>query len=119
MSSFSNKAIIIIGAGVTGLSTALCLMQEGYKNVTVMAKYIPGDMSIEYTSPFAGKQQNIYKKKKRLVCSIVISTCKGAHWRTMAKNDDQLLKCKSLFTFNDTSLTFIIQLLMLLPTKSL
>lgn len=51
----SDRTIVVIGAGVTGLSTALCLLQKGYKNVTVMAKYIPGDMSIEYTSPFAGK----------------------------------------------------------------
>lgn len=46
--------IIVLGAGVTGLTTALVLKQKGYKNVTIVAKYVPGDMSIEYTSPYAG-----------------------------------------------------------------
>lgn len=46
--------IIVIGAGVIGITTALALKRNGYKNVTVVAKHIPGDKSIEYTSPFAG-----------------------------------------------------------------
>lgn len=50
----TNKPIIVIGAGVVGLSTALRLKQKGYKKVTIVAKYVPGDMCIEYTSPFAG-----------------------------------------------------------------
>ncbi|KAI8084072.1 uncharacterized protein B0P05DRAFT_578524 [Gilbertella persicaria] len=69
------KHIIVLGAGVTGLTTALLLKQKGYEQVTVVAKHIPGDMNIEYTSPYA-----------------------GAHWRTMAKNNDKLLQ-----TFDATS----------------
>jgi glycine/D-amino acid oxidase-like deaminating enzyme len=49
-----NKSIIVIGAGVVGLSTALRLKQKGYKKVTIVAKYVPGDMCIEYASPYAG-----------------------------------------------------------------
>jgi len=40
-------------AGVTGLTTALVLQREGYENITIVAKYMPGDRSIEYTSPWA------------------------------------------------------------------
>ncbi|KAG2200068.1 hypothetical protein INT47_007713 [Mucor saturninus] len=63
-----DTQIIVIGAGVVGLTTALVLKQKGYQHVTVVAKYVPGDMCVEYTSPYA-----------------------GAHWRTMAKNDDKFL----------------------------
>ncbi|KAI8144781.1 hypothetical protein BJV82DRAFT_643977 [Fennellomyces sp. T-0311] len=63
-----SKRIVVIGAGVVGLSTALHLQQKGY-NVVVLAKWLPGDMHIEYTSPWA-----------------------GAHWRTMAPNSNQLLQ---------------------------
>lgn len=53
---FMDKTnIVVIGAGVTGLTTALLLKQKGYKHVIIVAKYIPGDMNIEYTSPYAGK----------------------------------------------------------------
>ncbi len=38
-------------AGVIGLQSALSLLEEGF-NVTVVAKHIPGDESIEYTSPW-------------------------------------------------------------------
>jgi thioredoxin reductase len=50
----NSTNIIVIGAGVTGLTTALVLKQKGYKHVTIVAKCIPSDMSIEYTSPYAG-----------------------------------------------------------------
>lgn len=69
--------IIVIGAGVIGLTTALALKRSGYKNVTIVAKYIPGDKSIEYTSPFA-----------------------GAHWRTMAPNDNSLLQKFDTVSYN-------------------
>ncbi|KAI7906871.1 uncharacterized protein BX663DRAFT_494047 [Cokeromyces recurvatus] len=69
MDEKNQKTIVVIGAGVTGLTTAVSLMEKGYKKVLIVAKHLPGDLSIEYTSPYA-----------------------GAHWRTMAKNDDQLLQ---------------------------
>ncbi|KAF1800359.1 hypothetical protein V8B55DRAFT_1536843 [Mucor lusitanicus] len=73
----TNKPIVILGAGVIGLSTALQLKQKGYKTVMIVAKYVPGDMCIEYTSPFA-----------------------GAHWRTMAPNNNALLKKFDTITYN-------------------
>jgi hypothetical protein len=39
-------------AGVAGLSTALVIARRGCK-VTVVAQHVPGDLSIEYTSPWA------------------------------------------------------------------
>jgi hypothetical protein len=42
------------GAGVSGLTTAICLLREGHKNVKVIGQSIPGDLNEEYTSPWAG-----------------------------------------------------------------
>ncbi|KAG2220124.1 hypothetical protein INT45_006152 [Circinella minor] len=58
----------VIGAGVVGLTTALLLRIKGY-DVTILAKHFPGDLSSDYTSPWA-----------------------GARWKTMAPNDDPRLQ---------------------------
>ncbi|CEP16337.1 hypothetical protein [Parasitella parasitica] len=73
----TDKPIIVVGAGVIGLSVALQLREQGYKNITSVAKYIPGDVCIEYTSPYA-----------------------GAHWRTMAPNSDKLLQKFDAVTYD-------------------
>ena len=51
----TTKQIIVLGAGVTGLQTALSLLtsRAAYK-VTLLATHFPGDNSINYTSPLAG-----------------------------------------------------------------
>ncbi|KAE9986143.1 hypothetical protein EG328_006405 [Venturia inaequalis] len=49
----SRKHVVVLGAGVIGLQTAISLLEAGYK-VTIVAKHFPGDLSIEYTSPWAG-----------------------------------------------------------------
>jgi len=41
-------------AGVIGLTTALLLSRDPKYRVTVVAKHMPGDYDIEYTSPWAG-----------------------------------------------------------------
>lgn len=50
-----QKQILILGAGITGLSTALALLSSvnDYK-ITILAAHTPGDFSPEYTSPRAG-----------------------------------------------------------------
>ena len=61
-----EKHIIIIGAGVTGLQTALSLLTSqatSHYNITIIASHTPGDLAPEYTSPWA-----------------------GGHWRSHAKN---------------------------------
>ncbi|KAG0642971.1 hypothetical protein HOY80DRAFT_998107 [Tuber brumale] len=45
--------VVVVGAGVAGLTTALLLSKRGH-SVTVVAKHMPGDHDIEYTSPWAG-----------------------------------------------------------------
>jgi glycine/D-amino acid oxidase-like deaminating enzyme len=41
-------------AGVVGLTTAVLLSRDPKYTVTVIAKHMPGDYDIEYTSPVAG-----------------------------------------------------------------
>ncbi|KAF0558588.1 nucleotide-binding domain-containing protein [Gigaspora margarita] len=61
-----KQRIVVLGAGVSGLTTATLLLQQKKKfEVTVVAKHFPGDLTSEFTSPWA-----------------------GAHWRSYAINDD-------------------------------
>ncbi|KFY65898.1 hypothetical protein V496_02266 [Pseudogymnoascus sp. VKM F-4515 (FW-2607)] len=46
--------IVVVGAGVSGLTTALLLSKNPAYSVTIVAKHMPGDYDIEYTSPWAG-----------------------------------------------------------------
>ncbi|GAB1319654.1 D-amino acid oxidase [Madurella fahalii] len=46
--------IVVLGAGVSGLTCALMLAKRKENVVTVVAKHMPGDYDIEYTSPWAG-----------------------------------------------------------------
>ncbi|KAK4230323.1 FAD dependent oxidoreductase [Podospora fimiseda] len=46
--------IVVLGAGVSGLTSALQLAKQGNHQITVIAKHMPGDYDIEYTSPWAG-----------------------------------------------------------------
>ncbi|TVY30236.1 D-amino-acid oxidase [Lachnellula hyalina] len=46
--------VVVVGAGVSGLTTALLLSKKPGYNVTIVAKHMPGDYDIEYTSPWAG-----------------------------------------------------------------
>ena len=43
----------VIGAGVVGLTTGLVLQRNGYQ-VKIIAEHWPGDLDINYTSPWAG-----------------------------------------------------------------
>ncbi|KAF2115739.1 D-amino-acid oxidase [Lophiotrema nucula] len=49
-----KKNVVVIGAGVAGLTTALLLSKTGRYNIVVAAKHMPGDYDIEYASPWAG-----------------------------------------------------------------
>lgn len=46
--------IVVIGAGVSGLTSALLLARDKANKVTVVARHMPGDYDVEYTSPWAG-----------------------------------------------------------------
>jgi D-amino-acid oxidase len=43
-----RKGLVILGAGVSGLTTALLLARKNEYNISVMAKHMPGDYDIEY-----------------------------------------------------------------------
>ncbi|KAK1061781.1 D-amino acid oxidase [Friedmanniomyces endolithicus] len=46
--------VVVLGAGVSGLTTALLLARSGDYDITIIAKHMPGDYDIEYASPWAG-----------------------------------------------------------------
>ncbi|KAF3061618.1 D-amino-acid oxidase [Daldinia childiae] len=46
--------IVVVGAGVSGLTTAYLLSKQEGNVITVVAKHMPGDYDIEYASPWAG-----------------------------------------------------------------
>ena len=51
----ASSHYVVLGAGVVGLTTALELKSRyPTSDVAIVAKYLPGDKSIEYTSPWAG-----------------------------------------------------------------
>jgi hypothetical protein len=46
---------VVLGAGVIGLTTALELSSRySASKITILAKHLPGDSSVEYCSPWAG-----------------------------------------------------------------
>ncbi|KAL5322858.1 hypothetical protein ACEPPN_010837 [Leptodophora sp. 'Broadleaf-Isolate-01'] len=52
-----QKQILILGAGVTGLSTAISLLTSpstSHFRITIIAAHLPGNFSPAYTSPWAG-----------------------------------------------------------------
>lgn len=50
-----KKHIALLGAGITSLQTALSLATTSQNyTITVIASHIPGDLSLDYTSPRAG-----------------------------------------------------------------
>ncbi|KAK9763296.1 hypothetical protein K7432_010159 [Basidiobolus ranarum] len=59
-----SNSVIVIGAGVVGVTSAYLLQKAGYQ-VTILAEHLPGDFHQHYTSPWA-----------------------GAHWRSVAAAND-------------------------------
>lgn len=61
--------IVVVGAGVSGLTTAVELKRTHPEyDITIVAKHLPGDIDSEYTSPFAGANWHSFATKhdKRL-----------------------------------------------------
>ncbi|ODV60384.1 FAD-dependent oxidoreductase [Ascoidea rubescens DSM 1968] len=58
--------IVVIGAGVAGLTTAYLLAQKGH-DVTIVARNIPGDLDPHYTSPWAGANWSSFAQKDEIV----------------------------------------------------
>ncbi|KJZ79975.1 D-amino-acid oxidase [Hirsutella minnesotensis 3608] len=49
-----SNIIVVVGAGVSGLTSALLLSKSKRNAITVVSKHMPGDYHIEYASPWAG-----------------------------------------------------------------
>ncbi|KAJ5226114.1 D-amino-acid oxidase [Penicillium chermesinum] len=49
-----TRNVVILGAGVSGLTVAYLLSKQTQYSITVLAKHMPGDYDIEYASPWAG-----------------------------------------------------------------
>ncbi|OAA80141.1 D-amino-acid oxidase [Akanthomyces lecanii RCEF 1005] len=49
-----TNTIVVVGGGVSGLTSAYLLSKSKGNTVTIVAKHMPGDYDIEYASPFAG-----------------------------------------------------------------
>lgn len=50
---FGVLILIFVRAGVIGLNVALVLCEKGYSQyITIIAEHLPGDTSINYTSPW-------------------------------------------------------------------
>lgn len=50
---FSQRLVVILGAGVIACATARQLLQQGF-SVVLVAEYLPGDQDIYYASAWAG-----------------------------------------------------------------
>ncbi|KAM3466621.1 hypothetical protein MY5147_001952 [Beauveria neobassiana] len=49
-----SNTIVVVGGGVSGITSAYLLSKSKGNTVTLVAKHMPGDYDIEYASPFAG-----------------------------------------------------------------
>ncbi|KAL1625609.1 hypothetical protein SLS56_007268 [Neofusicoccum ribis] len=77
-SQLNGKHIVVIGAGVIGLQTAITLLEAG-ATVTIIAKHVPGDKAIGYTSPCIRA---------------------GAQWRTHATAEDKEIQQWDIESYN-------------------
>jgi D-amino-acid oxidase len=60
-------SVVVLGAGVIGLTVALELKKThpDYE-ITIVGHHLPGDLSIEYTSPFAGANWHSFAERDDL-----------------------------------------------------
>ncbi|KAH9835403.1 D-amino-acid oxidase [Rhodofomes roseus] len=57
-----TKEVVVIGAGVVGLTTAITIQEQGGYNVTIVAETWPSDpKTVKYTSFWAGASHGVYR----------------------------------------------------------
>lgn len=76
---------------MTGLTSAILLAEAGY-DVTIIAAHVPGDSSIEYTSPW-------YKAQSEPP-SHADANRAGAHWMTHASSNEIVQQDWDIQTYN-------------------
>lgn len=64
-----KKSVLTRSSGVIGLYTAYLLLDKGYspQDITIVAKHIPGDLSHDYASPYAGATVNTVKSEDKSI----------------------------------------------------
>lgn len=63
-----SRKIVVVGAGVIGLTSALSLKRSNPSyHITVIGHHIPGDIDIEYTSPFAGANWHSFGENDKVL----------------------------------------------------
>lgn len=64
----ASANIVVVGAGVVGLTVALQLKRANSNyNITIVANHLPGDKSIDYTSPIAGANWHSFALQNELL----------------------------------------------------
>jgi len=74
------KEIIVIGAGVVGLTTALKIQEQGTYRVTIVAETFPTDpKSSRYTSHWAGAHHVSHACDDQRQRSMLLFDCMNKH----------------------------------------
>jgi len=81
----AEKCIVVVGAGVSGLTTALILAKNSKNVVTIIAKHMPGDYDIEYSSPWAGADYSPFAK-----AGTITATWEQETWKPLANLADNV-----------------------------
>ncbi|KAJ9093579.1 hypothetical protein QFC19_008308 [Naganishia cerealis] len=90
MSSIEKSHLVVIGAGVIGLTTALLALESGKYDVTIVARDLPGDKKcIGFTSPWAGAHHFRYITKAELPAGI----SQGCMFDTVTIDTSKYLPC--------------------------
>ncbi|KAI4764315.1 FAD dependent oxidoreductase [Aureobasidium sp. EXF-3400] len=78
--------VVVLGAGVSGLTAAFILSKNKNYSITVAAKHMPGDYDIEYASPWAGANYLPYVETlaQHFLSRFVRATW-NHHWKLTSK----------------------------------
>ncbi|KKY23325.1 putative d-amino-acid oxidase [Diplodia seriata] len=100
-SQLKGMHIVVIGAGVIGLQTAITLLEAGAA-VTIIAKHVPGDKAKDYTSPWYSYTVS-FELRSRLHLrgeSTADMSRAGAQWRTHATAEDKEIQEWDIESYN-------------------
>ncbi|OLY83753.1 D-amino-acid oxidase [Smittium mucronatum] len=97
-----KRQVVVLGAGVVGLSTALVLQQSGLYQVVLVSEFVvlPPNNLQEPTKVIETKNGKFKFYDQAKVPALNMATpYSGAHWRSLASNSDYFLQQCELETF--------------------
>ncbi|PVU98826.1 hypothetical protein BB560_005601 [Smittium megazygosporum] len=100
MSSYSDKPkqrVIVLGAGVIGLTTALVLQRSGKYQVLIVSEFKVNPPSPSSNSTTIDGFE--FHDPTTVPALEMASPYSGSHWRSLATNEDTDLQKKELFTY--------------------